>query len=232
MGMLAVRRVGTELLDDPDAPPGTVEASLRNIARSNRWFGGASALRYGLSRVLAPAPPGRAVTLLDLGTGFGDMPHAAVVWGARRGIEIRPLGLELSPVAARLSQASGVPMVVGCAGAPPLADKCVDVVSVSMVAHHFEPDSVVELFGVCNRLARIGVVICDLRRSALAALAFGIGSRVLRFDPVTVADGLTSIRRGFTPAELAALLARAGVRGRVARRPGWRLVATWRPAAA
>jgi hypothetical protein len=85
---------------------------------------------------------------------------------------------------------------------------------------------------VCNRLARIGVVICDLRRSALAALAFGIGSRVLRFDPVTVADGLTSIRRGFTPAELSGLLARAGVRGRVARRPGWRLVATWRPAAA
>jgi SAM-dependent methyltransferase len=229
-GVLAVRQVGTELLDDPAAPPGTVETSLRNIARSNRWFGGASALRYGLSRLLATRPPRHPVTLLDLGTGFGDMPRAAVAWGARRGIEIRPLGLELSPVAARMARASGVPMVVGCAGAPPLADRSVDLVSVNMVAHHFEPDSVVELFQVCDRLARIGVVICDLRRASLGALAFRVGARLLRFDPVTVADGLTSIRRGFTATELSGLLTRAGVRARVARRPGWRIVATWRPA--
>ncbi len=228
--MLAVRRVGSELLDDPAAPPGTVATSLRNIARSNRWFGGASALRYGLSRLLATWPRRGPVTLLDLGTGFGDMPRAAVAWGARRDIEIRPVGLELSPVAARLARTSGVPMVVGCAGAPPVADKSVDLVSVSMVAHHFEPDSVVELFRVCDRLARIGVVVCDLRRATLGALAFRVGARLLRFDPVTITDGLTSIRRGFTPAELSGLLTRAGVPARVARRPGWRLVATWWPA--
>jgi hypothetical protein len=46
---------------------------------------------------------------------------------------------------------------------------------------------------------------------------------------VTIADGLTSIRRGFAPAELASLLQEAGVPAQVARRPGWRLVATWQP---
>jgi SAM-dependent methyltransferase len=230
VGILAVRRVGTELLDNPAAPAATVELSLRNIARSNRWFGGAWALRYGLSRVLAAEPGRRSVSLLDLGTGLGDMPRAAIAWGARRGIEIRPMGLELNRVAARLARTGGIPMAVGCAGAPPLADKSVDVVSMSMVAHHFEPESVVALFGICDRLARVGVVICDLRRTVLGAAAFRIGARVLGFDPVTVSDGLTSIRRGYTPAELARLLARADVRARVARRPGWRLVATWRTA--
>ncbi len=230
MSVLAVRRVGTELLDDPGAPARCVEASLRNIARSNRWFGGASALRYGLSRLLARMPRGRSLTLLDLGTGAGDMPRAAVAWGARQGIAIRPLGLELSRVAARLAHGRGLPMIVGCAGAPPLGDKSVDLVSVCMVAHHFESESVVALFRVCDRLARTGVVICDLRRSGLGATAFRVGSRLLGFDPVTVADGLTSIRRGYTPAELAGLLRRAGVPAQVARRPGWRLVATWRPA--
>ena len=87
-----------------------------------------------------------------------------------------------------------------------------------------------DVFGICDRLARVGVVICDLRRTVLGAAAFRIGARVLGFDPVTVSDGLTSIRRGYTPAELARLLARADVRARVARRPGWRLVATWRTA--
>ena len=226
--VLAVRRIGTELLDDPGAPPGTVEASLRNIARSNRWFGGAAALRYGLARLLHGVPAGRALTLLDLGTGSGDLPRAAVAWGARRGLRIRPFGLELSHVAARLAQARGVPTAVACAGVPPLAPKSVDLVSASMVAHHFEPESVVQLFRVCDGLARRGVVICDLERAALGAAAFRVGARLLGFDPVTVADGLTSIRRGFLPAELEALAARAGVRARVVRRPGWRLVATWR----
>ncbi|MBA3554213.1 MAG: hypothetical protein H0W29_05595, partial [Gemmatimonadales bacterium] len=40
---------------------------------------------------------------------------------------------------------------------------------------------------------------------------------------------LTSIRRGYTAGELRSLLEAAGIVGRVSRRPGYRLVATWRP---
>jgi hypothetical protein len=46
---------------------------------------------------------------------------------------------------------------------------------------------------------------------------------------VTIADGMTSIRRGFSRRELLELLARAGIDGQVHRRPGFRLVATWSP---
>jgi hypothetical protein len=62
----------------------------------------------------------------------------------------------------------------------------------------------------------------------MAPLAFWVGARALGFDTTTVADGITSLRRGYTAGELRALLAEAGVRGRVSRRPGYRLVATWR----
>jgi hypothetical protein len=58
-------------------------------------------------------------------------------------------------------------------------------------------------------------------------MAFWVGARALRFDPSTMADGITSIRRGYTTGELRALLAEAGVSARVSRRPGYRLVATW-----
>ncbi|HEX5386900.1 MAG TPA: methyltransferase domain-containing protein [Gemmatimonadales bacterium] len=227
---LAIRRIGFELLDDPAAGAAKVEATLTDIARANRWFGGLAALRYGLRRTLGNLPAGAAVSLLDIGTGLGDAPGAAVRWGAARGIRIAPVGLERNRIAARLARARGLPLVVGCAGRPPIAEKSVDVVLVSQVAHHFEPDSVVQLFRTCDRLARLGVIVADLRRAALGAAAFWVGSRALRFDPVTRADGITSIRRGFTVTELARLLERAGVRGRVARRPGYRLVATWAPA--
>ena len=199
------------------------------MARANRWFGGAAAVRHGLGRVLRGATPGRPLTLLDLGTGAGDLPRRAVAWARRRGYVLRPFGLELSRPAAVLAGTAGVPCVVGSAGLPPLRDKSVDIVLLSQVAHHFTPDSAVRLFRTCDGLARVGVVVADLRRAPLAVLAFRVGATALRFDPITMADGITSIRRGYTAGELRALLAAAGVRARVSRRPGYRLVATWIP---
>jgi hypothetical protein len=228
MPELAISPIGSELLDDPGADPVIVAESLRNIARANRWFGGAAAVRYGLSRALGDVPPGQRVALLDVGTGLGDLPRTAVQWGARRGIEIVPAGLELNRAAAALAERNGVPTMVACAGTPPIRDKSVDVVLVSQVAHHLSPDSIVHLFRTCDRMARRAVIIADLRRHSLAAPSFWFGARLLGFDAVTLTDGVTSIRRGFSRRELLDLLKRAGVRGRVDQRRGFRLVATWR----
>jgi SAM-dependent methyltransferase len=226
---LSITPVGAELLDDPAADPVTVAQTLRNIARANRWFGGAAAVRFGLKRTLGAIPRGTSLSLLDLGTGFGDLPKVAARWGAARGIEVTPIGLELNRAAAALAQASGLATAVACAGAPPIRDKGVDIVLLSQVAHHLAPESVVRLFRTCDRLARRAVIVADLRRHALAAPSFWCGARLLGFDPVTVADGVTSLYRGFSRSELLDLMAQAGVAGRVDQRPGFRLVATWHP---
>ncbi len=227
-GRLRVTPLGVELLDDPAADPDTVIRSLRNVARSNRWFGGAAAVRHGLEQVLSGAPRGRPLTLLDLGTGAGDLPRRAVRWARRRGYTLCPVGLELNRTAAAMAWRAGVPCAVGCAGAPPMREKSVDLVLVSQVAHHLTRDSAVRLLRTSDALARVGVVIADLRRGRLAPIAFWVGARALRFDRSTVADGITSLHRGYTARELRALLAEAGVSARVSRRPGYRLVATWR----
>jgi hypothetical protein len=229
MGVLSITGIGAELLDRPDADPAAVAESLRNIARANRWFGGAAAVRFGLARTLENVPPGSTLSLLDLGTGLGDLPRAAVRWGAARGIRVAPIGLELNRSAAALARAGGLATAVACAGAPPVRDKGVDIVLVSQVAHHLTHSSVVHLVRICDRLARRAVILADLRRHPLAPPCYWCGARLLRFDPVTVADGMTSLRRGFTRPELENLLARAGIAGRVDRRPGFRLVATWVP---
>jgi 2-polyprenyl-3-methyl-5-hydroxy-6-metoxy-1,4-benzoquinol methylase len=231
MSGLTITSLGTELLDDPSANPDAVAESLRNIARANLWFGGAAAVRFGLARTLAGVSRGTTLSLLDLGTGMGDLPRVVVRWGAARGIRMVPVGLELNRVAATLAAGSGVPTALACAGAPPIRDKSVDVVLVSQVAHHLTRASVVHLLQTCDRLARRAAIVADLRRSLIAPSAFWCGARLLGFDPVTVADGMTSIRRGFSRRELSALMARAGLDGRVYRRPGCRLVAAWLPQA-
>lgn len=222
---LAVSSVGVELLDDLRADPAQVRQSLDNIARANRWFGGLAAVRWGLARVLEGARG--QVTLLDVGTGRGDVPMMARVWGGRRGLAVRAVALERHPAAARLATGPTLPTVLGCGSALPFGTRSVDVVITSQVAHHLSRAACVFLFRECARVARRGVVVADLRRSDLAAAGFWLGGRLLRFDPYTLADGITSIRRGFLAAELEALLAEAGIHAVVRSRPGARLVAAW-----
>ena len=229
MAGLSITSLGAELLDDPTASPAAVTASLRNIARANRWFGGAAAVRFGLARALADVPRGTTLSLLDLGTGLGDLPGVAVRWGATRGIRVVPVGLERNRVAATLATAAAVPTALACAGSAPIREKSVDIVLLSQVAHHLTPASIVRLLRTCDRLARRAAIVADLRRSVVAPAAFWLGARALGFDPVTVADGMTSIRRGFSRSELCSLMTRANIAGRVYRRPGFRLVALWTP---
>lgn len=226
----ALAPLGHELLDDPAADPRLVRLSLTNIVRSNRLFGGLAAVRFGLSRLLRGVPPGASLTLLDIGTGAGDLAAGARAWAVRRGIALAPMGLDRNPVAARMASQAGVPSVVGCLGSLPLPARSVDLVLMSQVAHHLAPRSVVQLVRDATGLARIGVILADLRRSRVAAAAFGAAATMLRFDEATRHDGIVSVHRGYCTDDLTRLLADAGVRARVYRRPGSRLVATW-PAA-
>jgi len=224
----AVAPLGSELLDDPTSDPATVARSLGNLARANRWFGGQAAALWGIDRLLWDVPRARIVTLLDIGTGAGDLPVAAIRVAARQGRTLRAIGLERSPVAATLTAARGLPVVLACAGWLPVRAGAVDIVLLSQVAHHLAADAVVALFRAASTVARIGVVVADLRRSELAVAAFRFGSAALAFDAVTRADGITSVRRGYQAGELASLAARAGHAAEVRRRPGFRLVATWK----
>jgi len=72
------------------------------------------------------------------------------------------------------------------------------------------------------------VIVADLCRSRTAQAGIWIASWALGFHRVTRADGVTSVRRGFTSKELSGLLVSAGIaHGVVARRPGYRVVAAW-----
>lgn len=220
---------GFELLDDPAAAPAAVCESLWNISRANRWFGGAAAVRFGLERALTRSAPGARFTMLDVGTGLGDLPRMAETWAAARGITLVPVGLERHTAAARLARQLGLPVIVGDGAALPFASASIDLVLLSQVAHHFAPTAIVHLFRECSRVARHAVIVADLRRSTFAAVGFQVAGRVMGFDRDTMRDGVTSLRRGFSAASLTALLGQAGIRARVARRPGARLVAVWRP---
>jgi SAM-dependent methyltransferase len=222
----ARRRV--ELLDDPGADAETVLASLADVARSNRLFGGRRAALDALEPFLAEGGD-RVLSLLDVGTGLGDLPAAAAEHARALGRSLRLLGVERHPAAARAARRNGVPCIVAEAGALPLRAGSADLALCSQVLHHFSGAAAERLVRELDRVARRGVVIADLHRSVLAAAGFFLASFPLRFHPVTRRDGVTSVLRGFTPAELANLCRAAGVEPEVRRHAGFRLTASWRP---
>jgi hypothetical protein len=226
-----VSPIGAEILDDPGADPRLVARMLEEIARANRWFGGRTALLHGLRSLTGPADRGRTLTLLDIGTGAGDLPRAATEWCGRRGVSLRAVAVERHATAARLALANGVPTVVGCGSRPPLADRSVDLVLLSQVLHHLDDAGALALIGTASRLARRGVIVADLRPSRAAGVAFRLAGGAMGFARSTVVDGITSLARGRDRSAMTALLAQAGIaEPEVTRLPFARIVATWRVA--
>lgn len=217
-----------EILDDPAADPALVRRMLRDITRSNRWFGGCHAVRWGLARLFDREDRGGRFVVCDIGTGAGDLPRDAARWARARGMTFTTIGLERIPAAAALARSTGMPIVLGCATALPFAPQSVDVVMMSQVAHHFERKQAAALFAACSRIARRGVVVADLRPSHAYALAFQVGARLLRMHPATRIDGITSIARGFTTDTLRDLVTESGYAAQVTNLPFARVSAVWR----
>lgn len=229
MSPLTLSRIGAEALDDPATDPVLVARLLRDIARSNWWLGGVAAMRFGLAQLLQPSDRGQTLTLFDIGTGAGDLPVDAERWARRRGVSLVPLGLERITAAAHMARNAGVPVIVGCGSALPLRAGSVDIALISQVAHHLDAPSAVRLFAAASAIARRGVIVADLRPAWYAAAGFRLAGYALGFHPVTLADGVTSVRRGYSLEKLRALCFRAGGESaKVVSRPGARVVAWWR----
>ena len=218
---------GTEYLDDPDVAPSVMQRSLKDVARSNALFGGTRAVLSELRPVFAAAA-GRRMTLLDVGSGVGDIPKAARELAHRRGVQLVTVSLDGSPALAAPSRARGNLALCGDALHLPFADGSIDVVMCSQVLHHFRDDDACRLIAEMHRVAAARVVIADIRRSWIAAAGIWLMSFPLRFHPVSRHDGVVSVMRGFVAAELRALIRRAvGVDSRVKRRAGFRVTASW-----
>jgi SAM-dependent methyltransferase len=223
------RRRGVEHLDDPDTDPTLRERSLRDVRRANTTLGGTHAVLSEVARQLAALGP--AGTLLDVGTGLGDIPARARALAARRGVVLTTLGIDEAASVARVTH--GVLDGSACADARrlPFPDASVDIVTCSQVLHHFEDADIPVVLRELQRVARRAVIVSDLRRSWIAAAGFWLVSWPLGFHPVTRHDGVVSVLRGFTPRELSVHVQDAtGHAADVRRHLGFRVTATWCPA--
>lgn len=222
------RRYDAELLDSPSDDAELVLRTVCDIRRSNAVFRGARAAVAEIA-LHFPMLPAHA-TLLDVGTGFGDVPRSAARAASDRDIVLRTIGLDTEPVIARMAAQSVTHAVCGSGLALPFETGSVDIAMCSQTLHHFRGTDESALLREMNRVARVAVVVSDLRRSWIAASGFWFASFPLRFHRVTRHDGFLSVMRGYTKEELSsAIFAAVGVRPEVHQRLGFRITTSWIP---
>jgi len=227
--MLRERATEPEHFDDPARTPEEIADAYRQLARVNRLCRLDDPYTRVMSRWLG-ADNCRQLSILDLGAGDSWLGAQMESWARREfGWEWRVTNLDLNLVPLRLN--SSTRNVVGSVLALPFAANSFDIVIASQMTHHLAGDAeVIQHFREANRVARRAVFITDMKRSAFLYALLWVVSYVVRLTPEMRSDGLLSVKRSWTRAELSALVARAGLSGATVRSYfGTRLiVAAWK----
>ena len=211
------RAAGAERMDEPDQDAGQLALSLADLRRVNRFLGGTRVALHHLARLVRAL--GRPeVRVLDVATGSGDIPLHVAAWGRAHGIRIHVTATDFHATTldlARRHTAADPDVTVEEADALalPYADGAFDFALCSTALHHFDRrEDAIRVLHELDRVGRYGFVVNDLARSRPALLGAKLLAATLwRRHPVTAHDGPLSVRRSYTPPELGALAADAGL---------------------
>ena len=217
----------TELMELPCTDRGGLARALEDLAWINRWLGGTRLVLDQLASLLTslPAP----IRILDVATGYADIPRAIARLGRRRGLRIQIEAIDAHTQILGLARHASraypeIHILQGNALDLPFPDGSCDVVLASLILHHTEGDAQARLLRELYRVARCAVVVNDLRRGRWPFLVTWVSLRLVSRNRIIHHDGPVSVRRGFLARELLALTREAAwVQARVSRRAFFRL---------
>lgn len=205
-----------EIIDGPPVPFKEMACCMMDISRVNALFGGRLVTMIHVKRLLEALPADRLITVLDVGTGAGDIPRELVRWARRQGRRIRVFALDRDAATLRIAAQvvrdyPEISFVRGDALSLPVRPGAVDLTISAMTLHHLEPDAGVRYLAEMDRAARVGFVVNDLVRGRLAHWVVWLITRFITRSAISRHDGPLSVRRSYTPREVSGLCERAGV---------------------
>jgi 2-polyprenyl-3-methyl-5-hydroxy-6-metoxy-1,4-benzoquinol methylase len=212
---LSRRSTESEWLDDADTSPEELALVLHDLARFNGAMLGHWPVIDWLRRATKDARKEKALTLVDVGCGDGDLLRAIRRWARKRGLTIRLIGIDLNHETIRIAQmATGAADDIGyCAMdvfdfAPSVP---IDFVVSSLVTHHMSDDLIVKFLRWMEETARKGWLIYDLQRHPVPYYFIGLMGKLTRLHPMVIHDGRISVARSLTRTEWLARIDEADI---------------------
>ncbi len=212
---LGRRSPALELMDTETVPFDEFAECLRHIAAINRVSLAYRPTLDWLDRLVAARAGAGPLTILDVGSGQGDMLRRIAAWARRREVPVRLVGVDLNPwsaLAARAATPGDLPIRYETgdvfAWNP---DERVDVVISSLFTHHLPDDALVAFLRWMRDAAAVGWFVNDLHRHPLPYHAVRLAARVLPVNRMVKHDAPLSVARAFTRADWRRIVARAGL---------------------
>ncbi|MCW2974473.1 MAG: Methyltransferase type 11 [Thermoleophilia bacterium] len=204
-----------EHMDADDADPADIAGALDDLSRLNQFVGGNRLTLRALDHARAKRfVPEGSLRILDVATGAGDMPRAMLDHLAQQRVDVHVTGLDIKPEMldeARRRTTGLIDYVQGDALAMPYDDDSFDVVTCSLMLHHFQPAAAVAVLAEMRRVSAHVVVVNDLIRAWHPWLFAKVVGPLVTRNPLTRFDGPVSVLRAYAPDELLELLDEAGL---------------------
>lgn len=194
------RRPIAELLDTDSGTPEEIAASLSDLKRINRWFGGISTAKALLRRVAQRTGMSR-FSLLEVASGAGYVPRTVHERLNGRGLHLDVTLLDRC--ASHLDHYAH--SVSGDVLALPFRDQSFDLVGSTLFIHHLSPHHLVASVKEALRVCRRAVLINDVRRSRFHLWLVYAGLPLFR-SRLTWHDAPASVIQAYTPEEMKDML--------------------------
>jgi ubiquinone/menaquinone biosynthesis C-methylase UbiE len=195
------RVVIPELLDTDAGTAGEIAASLSDLQRINRLFGGVSTTQAMVERIAQTLGKNR-LSLLEVAAGAGYVPRTVAQRLSSRDVELQVTLLDRAR--SHLNGSDGQ-SVVGDALQLPFREGSFDLVSCCLFVHHLEPKEIVQFVDNGLRVCRTALLINDLVRHPLH-LALTYAGMPLYRSRITRHDAVASVRRAYTVEEMKEML--------------------------
>jgi ubiquinone/menaquinone biosynthesis C-methylase UbiE len=214
--VFAQRSHKLERIDTGDYTQAEYERFLREIRFINQRLGDTAALRASLLQDIEEKRL-TEFSVLDVGAGSGELLKEIAEFARRSGRQVRLAGLDLNEISAQSVKNESrenpeISAVRGNALSLPFANGAFDYSICSLFTHHLTDEQIPCVLSEMSRIARRGIVVIDLERSAMAWFLYRLFCLAFRISPLVKEDGLLSIRKGFRVNELEEIGNAAGLK--------------------
>lgn len=203
-----------ELMDAPHLDPVAHAQALAGLRRIN-WLCNTSKHVSATILEIAKRRSLASVSVLDLGCGSGD-----IAMGVQRlvsnHVSCQLTGWDISEVAVNnareLTKDAAQPRFeVQNALSESQSTPKFDFVYCCLFLHHFNEQESVAILRTMSQLARVALIVDDLKRSRWGWLMAKVGCHLLSRSPIVHFDGPQSVRAAYTLDEVRELASQAGL---------------------